>query len=120
MLPTIGRTIKTSALPYGFSAIIVNLNRVRPANAMTTSKIDYSRYQCLKIEKAGKLATVTLNQPETGNRIEHRFHVELQDIWADLARDPDVNVILLTGSGNYFSVGGNVRSEEPRLNSSHG
>ena len=40
---------------------------------MSTAAIDYSRYQCLKIEKANKLATVTLNQPDTGNRIEHRF-----------------------------------------------
>lgn len=70
---------------------------------------DYSHYQCLKIEKANRVATVTLNRPETRNRIDHRFHVELQDIWADLARDKEVNAILLTGSGKYFSVGGNVK-----------
>ena len=74
-----------------------------------TTAIDYSRYECLKIEKEGKLAIVTLNQPETGNRIAHRFHVELQDIWADLSRDKGVNAILLQGSGKYFSVGGNVK-----------
>ena len=76
--------------------------------------IDYSRYQCLKIEKADRLATVTLNQPETGNRIEHRFHMELQDIWADLARDGEVNAILLTGSCKYFSVGGNIKGMQDR------
>jgi len=76
--------------------------------------IDYSRYQCLKIEKADRIATVTLNQPETGNRIEHRFHMELQDIWADLARDAEVNAILLTGSGKYFSVGGNIKGMQDR------
>ena len=62
---------------------------------MSKAPVDYSRYQCLKIEKEGKLAIVTLNQPETGNRIAHRFHVELQDIWADLARDREVNAILM-------------------------
>lgn len=76
---------------------------------MTSAKIDYSRYQCLKIEKTGKLAIVTLNQGENGNRIAHQFHIELQDIWADLSRDKEVNAILLTGSGKYFSVGGNVK-----------
>lgn len=76
--------------------------------------MDYSRYQCLKIEKADRVATVTLNRPDTGNRIEHRFHVELQDIWADLARDKEVNAILLTGSGRYFSVGGNVKGMQDR------
>lgn len=76
--------------------------------------MDYSRYECLKVEKADRVATVTLNRPETGNRIEHRFHNELQDIWADLARDKEVNAILLTGSGKYFSVGGNVKGMQDR------
>jgi enoyl-CoA hydratase len=75
---------------------------------------DYSKYQCLKIEKANKVATVTLNKPESRNQIDHRFHVELQDIWADLAQDKEVNAILLTGSGKYFSVGGNVKGMQDR------
>ncbi len=71
--------------------------------------VDYSRYECLKIEKADKLATVTLNRPESRNAIEHQFHVELQDIWVDLARDDEVYAVLLTGAGDYFSVGGNIK-----------
>ena len=76
---------------------------------------DYSQYQCLRIDKAGKLATVTLNRPETRNQIDRQFHHELQDIWRDLAEDRDLCAILLTGSGKYFSVGGNVKgmSERP-------
>ena len=76
--------------------------------------VDYSHYQCLKIEKAGKLATVTLNRGETRNQIDRQFHHELQDIWRDLAEDGDVNAILLTGSGGYFSVGGNVKGMTER------
>ena len=75
---------------------------------------DYSSYRCLKIEKADGLATVTLNRPESRTQIDHRFHVELQDIWVDLARDKEVNAILLTGSGKYFSVGGNVKGMQDR------
>ena len=74
-----------------------------------SSTVDYSRYQCLKIEKEGKLAIVTLNQGDTGNRIAHQFHVELQEIWGDLARDKEVNAILLTAAGKYFSLGGNIK-----------
>ncbi len=76
--------------------------------------MDYSRYQCLRIDKENRVATVTLNRPETGNRIEHRFHAELQDIWVDLLRDKEVNAILLTGSGRYFSVGGNIKGMQDR------
>ena len=69
----------------------------------------YSKYQRLKIEKSNAVATVTLNCPETRNAIDHQFHVELETIWGDLLRDTEVNAILLTGTGKYFSVGGNVK-----------
>lgn len=87
------------------------------ASTLSSQRIemsDYSRYRCLKIEKANRLATVTLNRPETRNQIDHRFHVELQDIWVDLAQDREVNAILLTGAGPYFSVGGNVKGMQDR------
>lgn len=75
---------------------------------------DYAKYQCLRIATAGKLATVTLNRPETRNQIDRQFHHELQDVWRDLAEDPDINAILLTGAGKYFSVGGNVKGMTER------
>lgn len=70
---------------------------------------DYSRYQCLRVEKDAALATVILNRPQTRNQIDRVFHHELQDIWLDLAEDRDLRAVLLTGSGKYFSVGGNVK-----------
>ncbi len=81
---------------------------------MTPSTPDYSRYQCLSIEKADRVATVTLNRPASRNQIDHRFHLELQDIWVDLARDKEVNAVLLTGAGKYFSVGGNIKGMQDR------
>ena len=70
---------------------------------------DYSRYECLDIQRSGPLATVTLNRPDTRNAIDHQFHVELQTIWPDLLEDDDIKAILLTGAGRYFSVGGNIK-----------
>ena len=75
---------------------------------------DYAKYECLKIEKAGKLAIVTLDRAETRNQIDRQFHHELQDIWRDLAEDTGINAVLLTGSGKYFSVGGNVKGMTER------
>lgn len=69
----------------------------------------YDSYTCLKIEKEGALAIVTLNRPDERNAINHPFHVELHRIWHDLVEDKDVNAILLTGEGRYFSVGGNIK-----------
>jgi enoyl-CoA hydratase len=69
----------------------------------------YAHYECIKIEKSGALATVTLNRPETRNAIDHQFHVELQSVWADLMDDAEVNAVLLTAAGRYFSIGGNIK-----------
>ena len=75
----------------------------------------YAKYQDLKIEVAERVATVTLNRPDARNAINQRLIRELRSIWDDLADDPAVNVILLTGAGKYFSVGGDVKmmSERP-------
>ncbi|MBI3373012.1 MAG: enoyl-CoA hydratase/isomerase family protein [Betaproteobacteria bacterium] len=75
---------------------------------------DYARYRCLKIEREGSLATVTLNRPATRNQIDRQFHHELQDVWRDLADDGEINAVLLTGAGKYFSVGGNVKGMQDR------
>lgn len=73
------------------------------------ARADYSRYRRLRIEKHDGLATVTLDRAEARNQIDRTLHHELQDVWRDLADDREVNAVLLTGAGQYFSVGGNVK-----------
>jgi enoyl-CoA hydratase/carnithine racemase len=75
----------------------------------------YDRYQHLSVQVADRVATVTLNRPESRNAMNRRLIHELRWIWTDLADDPEVNAVLLTGSGDYFSVGGDVKemSERP-------
>jgi enoyl-CoA hydratase len=75
----------------------------------------YEKYHDLKISVQNKVATVTLSRPEARNAINQRLIREMRSIWDDLADDPAVHVILLTGEGKYFSVGGDVKmmSERP-------
>ncbi len=75
----------------------------------------YANYQHLQVEVVNKVATVTINRPEARNAINQRMIRELRTIWDDLSDDMSVNVILLTGAGKYFSVGGDVKmmSERP-------
>ena len=40
--------------------------------------MDYSGYKSLKVEKNGKIATVTLNRPEQLNAIFPDLHTELE------------------------------------------
>src|SRR5260370_2034761 len=74
----------------------------------------YAKYECLKVEVAEKVATVTLNRPQARNAINQKLIRELRSIWDDLADDHSVNVVVLTGAGDYFSVGGDVKAMSER------
>src|ERR1700743_4011615 len=74
----------------------------------------YAKYECLKVEVEAKVATVTLNRPQARNAINQRLIRELRSIWDDLADDHAVNVVVLTGAGEFFSVGGDVKAMSER------
>jgi enoyl-CoA hydratase/carnithine racemase len=74
----------------------------------------YARYECLKVEVADKVATVTLNRPQARNAINQKLIRELRTIWDDLADDHAVHVVVLTGAGDFFSVGGDVKAMSER------
>jgi enoyl-CoA hydratase len=75
---------------------------------------DYSRYEFIKVEKQDKLATVTLNRPDSLNAVNPGLHSELEHIWLDLADDREVNAIVLTGAGRAFCAGGDVKGMSSR------
>jgi len=81
---------------------------------------DYSGYRCIRIEKEGKLLTLTLNRPETLNAFSADLHREMEDIWADVAQDTDVNAVILTGAGKAFSAGGDVKDMAERAGTEEG
>jgi len=76
--------------------------------------MDYSRYKLIKVEKDDKIAVFTLNRPEALNAINAELHTELEDIFADVAQDNEVNVVVLTGAGRAFCSGGDVKGMDAR------
>src|SRR5260221_12432246 len=85
------------------------------ANSHGTMRMtDYSRYKCLKIEVANKLATVTFNRPEAHHALNQEFIAELRSIWFDLSEDSAVNAVLVRSTGRFFSVGGDVKAMSHR------
>src|SRR5690348_2119149 len=74
-----------------------------------TAMPDYSRYEFIRVEKAERVATVTLNRPDKLNAVNPGLHHELMTIWNDLAGDREVNAIILTGAGRAFCAGGDVK-----------
>ena len=55
------------------------------------------------------IATVTLNRPGAGNSFDGEFFKEVAEAIYLCEGDENVQVILLTGSGRNFSVGGDIQ-----------
>ena len=62
------------------------------------------------------IATVTLNRPEKRNAFSPEMIVRLCDIWTEIAADPAIRVVLLTGAGDQaFSSGGDLGTTIPLM-----
>lgn len=70
----------------------------------------------LLVDKRDGIAYVTLNRPEKRNAFSPEMLVRLCDAWVDIARDPSVRVVLLTGAGTQaFSSGGDLGTVIPLM-----
>ena len=71
--------------------------------------IETRDYQTLLVEQRGHVLTVTLNRPEKKNPLSQEMINEL--IWAfdDAKATSDVRVVVLTGAGNAFSAGADLK-----------
>ncbi|UCV23637.1 enoyl-CoA hydratase/isomerase family protein [Ferribacterium limneticum] len=69
----------------------------------------YSKYDSLSIAIDNRVATVTLNRPDTLNAVDGTLHHELATIFWELGDDPAVSVIVLTGAGRAFCAGGDLK-----------
>ena len=68
-----------------------------------------SDYECMLLEISDHIATVTLNRPEKMNALNWTAYDELEGIFRDLQKNPDVRCIILTGAGRAFCSGDDVK-----------
>jgi enoyl-CoA hydratase/carnithine racemase len=78
------------------------------------------RYRWLRIVVEGGVATVTMHRPEARNAMIPEMRDEVESVWPDLARDPEVAAIVLTGAGDSFSAGGDVKAMAARAGTEEG
>lgn len=70
----------------------------------------------LLVDKREGIAHVTLNRAEKRNAFSPEMLVRLCDAWTDIAADPEVRVVLLSGAGDKaFSSGGDMGSVIPLM-----
>jgi enoyl-CoA hydratase/carnithine racemase len=64
-------------------------------------------------EKRDRIAYVTLNRPEAKNAIDPETHQLLWETWEDFAADDAVDVAILTGAGDAFCAGADLKTFIP-------
>lgn len=62
----------------------------------------------LLIRKEAGIATITLNRPHVHNAISMELVDELHEVLADCQADPQVKVLVITGTGKSFVSGGDL------------
>jgi 2-(1,2-epoxy-1,2-dihydrophenyl)acetyl-CoA isomerase len=71
-------------------------------------------YQTVLVERAGTIATITLNRPEARNAIDMTMRQELVAALDEVEADEAARVLILTGAGGHFCAGGDVKSMRAR------
>jgi enoyl-CoA hydratase len=77
-------------------------------------------YQTLLIESSDKIATVTINRPQSLNALNSEVLRELECAFYELERDAAVQVVILTGAGTKAFVAGADIKEMAELTACQG
>jgi enoyl-CoA hydratase/carnithine racemase len=77
------------------------------ANPVTLPLSQY-KARHVRLDVAGKVATLTLNRPEKKNPLTFESYDEIASIFRAAARDEQVKTFVLTGEGGNFCSGGDV------------
>ena len=62
-------------------------------------------FETLLLEVEGPRATLRFNRPEKKNAMNPRMHLDMNLALDQIEAEPDVKVLVITGSGNSFSAG---------------
>ena len=67
------------------------------------------KYETVLIEKEDGVTWLIMNRPEKRNAMSPQLHVEMDDALAELAVDPQTQVLVLTGAGDAFCSGQDIK-----------
>jgi enoyl-CoA hydratase/carnithine racemase len=66
-------------------------------------------------EKRDRIAYLTINRPEARNAVNPEVHRAMIAAWADFAEDDAVDVAILTGAGDAFCAGADLKEYIPPI-----
>ena len=68
-----------------------------------------AKYETILVEKDAGITWVLFNRPDKRNAMSPQLHYEMDDVLTELATDPDTKVLILTGAGEAFSAGQDLK-----------
>ncbi len=78
--------------------------------------MEFHDYETLRFEYRDRLLRVTIAGKSRMNGVDARMHEELARVFPDLQRDPDSDLIVLTGHGPAFCAGGDMTWFQDMIN----
>ncbi len=75
-------------------------------------------YTTIKYEKDGRIARVTFCRPEIHNAFNSTVITEMSEVFARIALDKDIRVVVLTGEGKSFCAGADLNWMRSVINQS--
>jgi enoyl-CoA hydratase len=75
---------------------------------MKEEPMPYSDFECLTVERHGKVGWLINNRPKQLNAMNAQMRDEFALAWTELDQDPEVRVIVHTGEGRAFQTGVDV------------
>ena len=79
----------------------------------------YRGYETIRFSRRGRVLTVTLDGGDGMNAIRDELHHELSRVFRDVQRDPDCDIVVLTGAGRAFCAGGDADWMQEMIEAPH-
>ncbi|MEO2039077.1 MAG: enoyl-CoA hydratase-related protein [Martelella sp.] len=73
-----------------------------------------ANYNTITFEHGNRVALVTLNRPESLNALNAETMGEIATLFAEIDRNPDIAVTVLTGEGRAFAAGADIKEMGPQ------
>jgi len=67
-------------------------------------------YEHILVERNVRVGIITLNRPEVKNAFDETMRVEFRDALRELRHDEKIRVIIITGAGDAFSTGQDLKA----------
>ena len=66
-------------------------------------------YETILVDRRDNIATITFNRPHKRNAMNPKLHQEMVEVLTELRFDKDLRVLILTGAGESFSAGEDLK-----------